>query len=735
MAFKMADVESDKLRFRPRARIIRTIGDQLISGPEAAVIELVKNAYDADASTVTIKFFPPLEVGKGRIVVSDDGHGMTLQDIQEKWMEPATAAKVGNRMSPVKHRTMMGSKGIGRFAAAKLGSKMALNSISVRSGASVEVLIPELDWSIFNEDTYLSDVAIDYLTQTSELPTGTTIEITELAEAWPSEKVTSLHVELRRLISPFEQGTGPQGFKIFMDLSECTEENSGFSGSALFGHRVDGRPEDAVELSFEVQPFPILTTSDYEVDGYFDPEGVFHGTMEIRRAGQAPRPVELKVPIPTGQTACGKVLVHLYIFDREASVVRQTIRNAGLGEVTASEARRILDSISGVAIYRGGFRVRPYGDETNDWLVLDKRRVQNPSLRIGHNQVAGFVTVQDQHSSGLLEKSSREGFEQNGAFQRLQSLLTELLARVVEPRRNVFRDNAGLSRSNRTSFDEVRQLSALSKLRQLIPSMPAGEQESASLLIDEQSKLLTDKIAALEDRQRILEAQSSLGQIIAEVLHEGAPSATYLEVTSERLRTRYQHLVVESKLTEQTRREFPEKLHLMKTNASKLSGLFAVLRPLAGVKRGPPQYFRGEQLAHDIFRIFDGSNVRLKVHNSQNLPQLLGYPEDLNTALVNLVGNSVHWLEQSETADPAVDIYFNAEGKWMTIMVEDNGPGIAEEFVTQIFDVGFTLKDGGTGLGLNIAREALSRSGAKLGYHLGSKQGAQFEILFPCWGG
>src|SRR3546814_817309 len=75
-----------KIQFRPRARIIRTIGDQLISGPEAAVIELVKNSYDADASYVVIKFQPPLVEGDGRIVVKDDGHGMTVDDIQEKWM-------------------------------------------------------------------------------------------------------------------------------------------------------------------------------------------------------------------------------------------------------------------------------------------------------------------------------------------------------------------------------------------------------------------------------------------------------------------------------------------------------------------------------------------------------------------------------------------------------------------------------------------------------------------------
>jgi HSP90 family molecular chaperone len=120
-----------KLRFRPRARIIRTIGDQLISGPEAAVIELVKNSYDADASFALIKFIPPLQIGKGRIVFTDDGVGMTLADIENKWMEPATASKTTTRRSALRNRRMMGSKGIGRFAAAKLGSKVALAPSSV----------------------------------------------------------------------------------------------------------------------------------------------------------------------------------------------------------------------------------------------------------------------------------------------------------------------------------------------------------------------------------------------------------------------------------------------------------------------------------------------------------------------------------------------------------------------------------------------------------------------------
>ena len=420
----MAINEERKLQFRPRARIIRTIGDQLISGPEAAVIELVKNAYDADASFASIKFKPPLEIGRGRIVFVDDGVGMTLEDIQNKWMEPATTSKSATRLSGMKQRRMMGSKGIGRFAAAKLGSKMAMNSVSVRDGKKLEVLIPELDWNLFTGDAYLSDIFIDYLTQETDQHSGTTIEISELNEAWSVVKLERLYKELRRLISPLDRATDDK-FGIFLDLSECTTENAGFDGLQLLGFRAPSKAASDSLIAppeFEVVPFPLLETSDYEIVGRFNPVGKFDGTIEIRRGGQAPRPIKLSVPQNENEKSCGTVFVRLSVFDRETDAVRETVKKAGFGNVTAKEARQLLDSIAGIAIYRSGFRIRPYGDPENDWLTLDTRRVQNPTLRIGHNQIAGYVAVEDPDVSDLVEKSSREGFEQNASFLRLHRL-------------------------------------------------------------------------------------------------------------------------------------------------------------------------------------------------------------------------------------------------------------------------------------------------------------------------
>lgn len=722
-----------KLEFRPRARIIRTIGDQLISGPEAAVIELVKNAYDADASYVSVKFFPPLEAGAGRIVIRDDGHGMTLSDIRDKWMEPATASKVGDRVSAIKKRAVMGSKGIGRFASAKLGAKMALSTVSDRDGEPIDVLIPEIDWSIFGGDTYLSDISIDYLVQPATSGCGTEIEIRELNESWTDTKLARLHLELRRLVSPIQQADEDQPFRIYLDLSECTDVSAGFDGDALInGAKVGAEPSPSDAFApYEVRPFPLLTTCDYEVKGEFDGLGRFHGSMTIRRDRQEPYNIELDVLPSEDEQPCGIVKVQLYIFDREASVIKQTMQNAGLGAMTATEARQILNEIAGIAIYRDGFRVRPYGDRENDWLTLDARRVNEPSLRIGHNQIAGFITVEGQTQSGLVERSSREGFEENGSFRRLARLVRELLAQKVEPRRYDHRVKTGLSRSKDVSFDEVRKLSGLKSIRQLVSSLPAEKQASAEAVIDRESQKLSDRIEVLEERQRVLEAQSSLGAIISEVLHEGGPAAAFIVRSAKPLSGLFRNLLEGGEGQDRARAEIPGRLALLMENGTKLATLFANLRPLSGGRRGAPEVFRAADPIVSARELFRQHETRIEITGAWDVPPIKGYPSDLHTAMVNLVGNSIYWLEKDGTSDPSVTVTLKRDGADLLIYVDDNGPGIDPETADRIFDVGFSLKDDGTGLGLNIAREALARSQGRLFLHMEYEGGTRFEIRFP----
>ena len=114
---------------RPRARIVRTIGRDLISNETVALVELIKNSYDADASAVTIVFEEPLRPSEGGILLRDDGLGMTLDTVRKAWFEPATVSKRRKTSTPLGRR-VTGEKGIGRFAAARLASTLEMTTLA-----------------------------------------------------------------------------------------------------------------------------------------------------------------------------------------------------------------------------------------------------------------------------------------------------------------------------------------------------------------------------------------------------------------------------------------------------------------------------------------------------------------------------------------------------------------------------------------------------------------------------
>lgn len=726
---------SPRLTFRPRARIIRTIGDRLISGPEAAVIELVKNSYDADARSVRITLVPPLRTGTGEIIFSDDGHGMAFSDIRDKWMEPATSDKRTRSTSPG-GRKLLGSKGIGRFAAARLGSHLRLISVASISEetdkpAFERTTISDLDWEQFEEAKYLDTVSFAYRSEPTDEPPGTRLHITQLRDEWTEASINKLHDELRRLVSPVNAEEGK--FDIHLDLSNCTLENSGFDGFAMLG--VQNDLFDGVKVNpWKVRPFPVLDASDYLVDGIFDESGAFEGTMTIQRAGADPVPISLHVPLGEGQDPCGIVIVRLTIFDREAETIRSTAQKAGFGHLGIREARKLLDKIAGIAIYRAGFRVRPYGDAENDWLTLDAKRVQNPTLKIGRNQVAGTVIVDDEVSSSLVERSSREGLEENGSFRRLQNLLLTLLSEEVEPRRRKFRISAGIDRRPQTNIRDVIDTAQHAWADALLSKMAPPERQEAEKVIARETDRLADHVKELEERQAKLEAQVTLGLIVGEVMHQGNTPLTFIENESHRLRGRLSTLFDDTTEAQEDRDDLPKIFNGLGANAASLRALFNALSPLSGAKRGKPQDFPVSRVIGNIRLVFrsriENMGLILEVDPAVEAYIAHGYEADLSTALTNLVDNSLHWLGYRQVELPRITVTAaqGAAGK-AAILFEDNGPGVSPEFEDQLFDVGFSTRTNGTGLGLSIAREAMFRSNGDLTL-VPTDKGAKFLLTF-----
>lgn len=723
---------SKQLSFRPRARIIRTIGDKLISGPEAAVIELVKNSYDADASFARISFVPDIDSRKCSIIFEDDGHGMSLEDIQQKWMEPATSDK-RDRQNSAQGRRLLGSKGIGRFAAARLGRYLELISTAAisSSGSSTNQLlttrIPVLDWNAFEETKYLDDVRFPVETTTSATKTGTRLTISALRDTWTTSRFQELHEELRKLLSPIP-GASTKKFRIYLDLSRCTVENFGFDGNSLVDlGRTSSEP-------FLVQPFPLLEACDYAVDGIFDEQGVFSGSIVIQRGGLEPEEIKLTVPLQPDQreSSCGLVLVKLHIFDREADAIRSTAQKAGFGSIGVREARKLLDNISGVGIYREGFRIRPYGDEENDWLALDAKRVQNPTMKIGRNQIAGVVTIDDESSSGLLERSSREGLEENGSFLRLRNLISSLLSEIVEPRRRQFRINSGLDSRKESSFKDVYEQVQLGWSKMLVAKIPEQDRAAAEQLITRETDRLKEYLKRLEARQAQLEAHATLGLIIGEVMHQGNTPLSFVETESSRLIKWWPSLTSGSEQNQKRVQEVPRILNGMESSSGKLRTLFNALSPLSGANRGEPILYDALKVIDDTIYLFktkfERNGIRVEVLHDES--KAFGYADDLATALTNLVDNAIYWLEHHHIKDPSILIKIQSSTERCFITVADNGVGVPIEFSSQLFDVGFSLKPHGTGLGLSIAREAIFRSGGDIEV-LQSARGAEFRISLP----
>ncbi|MFC6691463.1 ATP-binding protein [Pseudomonas lini] len=447
----------EPFKFKPRARLIRTIGDKLVSGPIAAVVELVKNAHDADATHCTIKIIARQQQTSW-IEISDDGHGMTFDTIVNSWLEPATDHKV-KRSHSATGRRLLGSKGIGRFAAARLGELMTLTtSAATADGRNTEITTVKIDWKEFDAQNYLDDVRIQIRRslRPRDYPTGTTVKIKELRDNWISKEIADLNIELRRLISPIKkedteeniQPNSENGFSIYLDLRRALKT----SKPITFDH-------DTETEVLKVEPAPILDSADYEVIGTFDEDGTFSGDMRFHSLGEPYSesihesfPIELQ----SGQLPCGELKIRLLVFDRETESIEALISRAGLQGYGKRAARQILDDMTGVGIYRDDFRIRPYGDKDQDWLELSRRRIDNPSMRIGSNQIAGFITISDERNSNLIERSSREGLEANGSYKRLQELITKLLGSTIEPMRRKSgkapareKDNQGTSTSSK----------------------------------------------------------------------------------------------------------------------------------------------------------------------------------------------------------------------------------------------------------------------------------------------
>jgi signal transduction histidine kinase len=704
---------------RPRARIIRTIGDQLISGPEAALIELVKNAYDADSPFALIKIEPPSQSQKhGMIWIADEGHGMSKRDVLEKWFEPATDDKLTRRTSPGR-RLMLGAKGIGRFAAARLGRLALLETVSQNQDGTKTVVSFEIDWNLFDSKHYLDEIDIPvstkHLPSSSHRSTGLQLTIRELRDAWTKKHLEGLIRELRRVVSPSE--TQESGFNIRLDITGFEKANSGFDGQELlaelnFGVAATDDEDDSDPL--RVRPFALQKHADYLLRGHFEKNGAFEGSFTIYRGDRTHQKITLPPSaIPPEERSCGPFDIRINIYDRERDAVESLFERMGINfeKVGMLTARRILTENAGISIFRKGFRIRPYGEPDNDWLELERQRVQDPSKKLGSSQVSGTIEIGDERHSGLIERSSREGLEHNGSFERLKQLVQSVLIHAEE-RRFQFREKAGISRKVKGGLERARDTATLRSITRVAKSLPAEYRQAVEKAAQKDSADIASEIDELDEYQRTLESRAALGLVLSEVLHEGRRLLNPVASSAKTLIDGKDWVLEETKRGSVFRKQFPDHAETIYSGVRDLGKLFKKLDPISGRRRGRPTVFKVATVIGRCLDLFQDSikqnDIHLLVDCGKDL-EVYGYEDDLQAASMNVIDNAIHWLSTS-TAERELTITCTQKGKTTRIAMSNTGPLIDDAYVPRLFDAGFTLKSSGTGLGLAIAREALRRS-------------------------
>lgn len=210
--------------FKPRARLLQLLGDQLIGSPRLALFELVKNAYDADANEVTITF-QNLGTPDATISIRDNGQGMSLETIEDIWLVPGDDHRERDRGSNIRSprygRLPLGEKGVGRFAVHKLGDSINL----VTRAEGQPECVARFDWDKLLEETYLSDAQI---TVRERVPTvftsgtGTLIEVGRLrADDWTRGELRDLYRQVTSIASPF--GERVDDFEVKLEVPQHPE--------------------------------------------------------------------------------------------------------------------------------------------------------------------------------------------------------------------------------------------------------------------------------------------------------------------------------------------------------------------------------------------------------------------------------------------------------------------------------------------------------------------------------
>ncbi len=398
------------------AGLIQRLGYELVGRAETAVSELIKNAYDADATIVEVDFISANKIG-GTLVISDNGVGMSEGQLINGFMRISSTDKLHNPNSIRFNRTKAGRKGIGRFATQRLGETLTIITQTKEAEKAIRIII---DWNRYSIDNELSSITfpIEFVDKKKE--EGTTLTINFLRDSW---SITAIKKVYRYVLDLFQPDY----------LSERSKTNNSaiqneVSFKVNFNLVINGQIQNIVN-----EKLSIFDKSLAVFEGYIDK--VHRGSVHVKSDGLNINDIvniDFNKKNDDSDDIEKRYLkladvhfkIHYFIYSRPQYYQ---------GRITKLELNGIQElskTASGVRLYRNGFRVLPYGETTDDWTNIDRRWSSESgfvNIPLSNKNLYGFVEITDPEGKLFEETASREGLIENEAFIQLSDFLHKSL--------------------------------------------------------------------------------------------------------------------------------------------------------------------------------------------------------------------------------------------------------------------------------------------------------------------
>lgn len=687
---KATVIESGQGQIRPRARLIRTLGAELISSEVVAVIELVRNSYDADASRVEVRFTDPHRSEDASLEIRDDGHGMTRDILLGPWLEPATDFKksgtgdFGGERSP-NGRRRLGSKGVGRFAAQRLGSHLRLHT----STGADSVLEATFDWKALDRaDRYLDELLIPWhVEHAPDVQAGTSLVVTGLRDHWTEDRFDRLRLALARLLGP---GIENDQFSIILVVNDVEEEIDAALDATTAMYSIEGRVDLGGLCSIQ----------------YFDITG-------------SEEEWERHVLWPSGDATCGPFEFRIAAWDLDRDALEYFFEKTGTSPGLRA-FRKLIRDHSGISLYRDGFRILPYGEPDNDWLRLDRRRVNNPTMRLSNNQILGWLHLSADDNPRLCDQTNREGLVANDAYSHLREVVLELL-HFLENKRFRVRRTLGIGSGRRASaLPRVEQ--GKDEFEELIGCLESEGGTGAGVqLIEGLRRVYAQRQEAVVDAVRDYASLATVGQLAGLVFRQLAHPIRQLETELDDLSDLLDEIEAPLGLEEEIRESLERLTRLAEEERLRLDKL----DPLAVARRNnrSRQFDLRDCLGRVLEAmddIFDEYGVEVYLE-PQTEVVVETDPHVVQSVLAVLLQNSLDWLV--ETPLPVIEVKLEESG----FSLSNNGPAIPQEHIDCIFDPYFTMREDAAGLGLTLARDLMAAAGGRI-RAIETSDGASFRV-------